>query len=68
MLTSTIYQCYHRQKGDNIMGKISDDKTRYLMLIEKDLKLELEVLAKEENRSLNNLITKILSDYIKDRK
>lgn len=50
------------------MGKISDDKTRYLMLIEKDLKLELEVLAKEENRSLNNLITKILSDYIKDRK
>lgn len=50
------------------MGKISDDKTRYLMLIEKDLKLELEILAKEENRSLNNLITKILSDYIKDRK
>ena len=50
------------------MGKISDDKTRYLMLIEKNLKLELEILAKEENRSLNNLITKILADYIKDKK
>jgi predicted HicB family RNase H-like nuclease len=50
------------------MGKISDDKTRYLMLIEKDLKLELEIRAKEENRSLNNLITKILADYIKDKK
>lgn len=49
------------------MGKISDDKTRYLMLIEKDLKAQLGEISKEEGRSLNNLITKVLSDFVKNR-
>ena len=49
------------------MGKIADDKTRYLMLIEKDLKAQLEEISKEEGRSLNNLITKVLSDFVKTR-
>lgn len=47
------------------MSKISDTKTRYALTIEKVDKLELEKIAKEQNRSLNNLIETILKDYLK---
>lgn len=56
-----------KQKGDNNMNTISNDKTRFLMTIDKEMKSQLEAIAKEENRSLNNLIIKVLSDYIKNR-
>ena len=49
------------------MNTISNDKTRFLMTIDKEMKSQLEAIAKEENRSLNNLIIKVLSDYIKNR-
>ena len=47
------------------MSKISDKKTRYALTILKDDKAELEKIAKEQNRSLNNLIETILKDYLK---
>ncbi|EKQ56340.1 MULTISPECIES: hypothetical protein [unclassified Clostridium] len=45
------------------MGKISDKNTRTLITLEKDLKIELEQIAKEQNRSFNNLIVTILKKY-----
>lgn len=47
------------------MSKISDNKTRYALTLEKDDKKNLEKIAKEQNRSLNNLIETILKDYLK---
>ena len=47
------------------MSKISDEKTRYALTILKADKAELEGIAKEQNRSLNNLIETILKDYLK---
>lgn len=47
---------------------ISKDKTRTNITISKELKQQLEKLAKEENRSFNNLIITILEDYIKPTK
>lgn len=46
------------------MGKISDSNTRTLITIPKELKKQLEDIAKEQNRSFNNLIITILKDYI----
>lgn len=44
------------------MGKISESNTRTLITIPKDLKKQLEDIAKEQNRSFNNLIITILKD------
>ena len=44
---------------------ISNSKTRIALTIDKDLKEQLSKIAKDEERSLNNLIIKILKDYIK---
>lgn len=49
-------------------GKILDTKTRIALTIEKDLKKDLEQIALEQNRSLNNLITTILKEYMKQQK
>ena len=43
---------------------ISKDKTRTNITIEKDLKKELEDIAKEQNRSFNNLVITILKDFV----
>lgn len=43
---------------------ISQNKTRTLITLEKELKSQLEKEAKEQNRSLNNLIETVLKDYI----
>lgn len=45
------------------MGKISDKNTRTNITIPKDLKKELEVIAKEQNRSFNNLVITILKEF-----
>lgn len=45
------------------MGKISDKNTRTLITIPKDLKAFLEEVAKQDNRSFNNLVITILSNY-----
>lgn len=46
------------------MGKISDKNTRTLITIPKDMKKKLEKIAKNNNRSFNNLIITILLKYI----
>lgn len=46
------------------MGKISDLNTRTNITISKDLKKQLEDIAKEQNRSFNNLIITILKDFV----
>jgi len=46
------------------MGKIADKNIRTLITIEKDLKAELEKIAKEQNRSFNNLINTVLKNYV----
>lgn len=46
----------------------TDQKTRINITIEKDLKSELEKLAKEDNRSFNNLVITILKDHVKSLK
>ncbi|MDW4093375.1 ribbon-helix-helix protein, CopG family [Staphylococcus saprophyticus] len=46
------------------MSKISNNKTRYALTLEKKDKAKLEKLAKQQNRSLNNLIETVLKDYL----
>lgn len=49
---------------------ISDNKTRTLLTLEKGDKALLERIAKDENRSLNNLIETVIKEYLnkKDQK
>lgn len=47
---------------------IGKDKTRTQLTIEKDLKALLEQIAKDEERSFNNLVIKILKDYVDSHK
>lgn len=50
------------------MGKISDKNTRTLLTISKEFKKELEEIAKDQNRSLNNLIITVLKEYVENNK
>jgi metal-responsive CopG/Arc/MetJ family transcriptional regulator len=50
------------------MGNIGEDKTRVIVTLPKELKVTLSEIAKEENRSLTNLIVTILKDFIKSRR
>ena len=43
---------------------VSNDKTRTIISLEKDLKAKLETLAKREDRSFNNYVVKILKDHV----
>ncbi len=43
---------------------ISDKNTRTLITLPKELKLKLEEIAKEENRSFNNLVLTILLKHM----
>ena len=43
---------------------ISQDKVRTIITIPKDLKKKLEKIAKQDDRSFNNLVIKILNDYV----
>ena len=45
---------------------VGKDKTGVLVNMDKDLKTKLEELAKQDGRSLTNLINKILTDYVED--
>jgi len=43
---------------------ISKDNARTVITIPKELKKQLENLAKQDSRSFNNLVVKILKDYV----
>jgi fructose-1,6-bisphosphatase/sedoheptulose 1,7-bisphosphatase-like protein len=45
---------------------INKNKTRTLITIEKELKYNLEMIAKSKNRSFNNLIITILKEYVEN--
>ena len=45
---------------------ISKNNTRTTITIPKDLKKELEIIAKEQNRSFNNLVITILKNFVDD--
>ena len=45
---------------------IGKDKTRTNITIKKYLKKELEDIAKEQNRSFNNLVITILKNFVSD--
>lgn len=46
-------------------GSISDKNTRTQLTISKELKAELQAIAKEQNRSFNNLVITILQDFLR---
>ena len=48
-------------------GQVSPNKTRTNITIEKELKSQLEEIAKKEGRSFNNLVINILKEYIKNQ-
>ena len=50
------------------MGKIYDKKKRKKITIKKELKTKLEEIAKNQNRSFNNLVITILKDYTSSQK
>ena len=43
-----------------------EDKTRTNITFPQELKAKLEKLAQKDGRSFNNLVIKILSDYVED--
>lgn len=45
-------------------GTISSENTRTNITISKELKAELEQLAKEDNRSFNNYVITILKEHV----
>ena len=45
-------------------GSISSENTRTNITISKELKSQLEELAKKDNRSFNNYVVKILKDHV----
>ena len=46
---------------------VGKDKVGVLVNMDKELKAKLESIAKDDGRSLTNLINKILTDYVKDK-
>ena len=47
---------------------IAESKTRTQLTLPKELKADLENMAKDERRSFNNLVVKILEDYVSENK
>jgi predicted DNA-binding protein len=46
---------------------IPDNKTRVAVILEKELKDKLQVLANEDNRSMSNYILKLIENEIKNK-
>ena len=45
---------------------VGKDKVGVLVNMDKELKAKLETIAKDDGRSLTNLINKILTDYVEE--
>lgn len=50
------------------MPKIADSNTKICLTIPKDLKSVLQEIAREQNRSFNNLVITVLLQYLNSRK
>ena len=48
-------------------GKIANTNTRTNITFPKELKHQLEEIAKEQNRSFNNLVITILKTYVDNK-
>ena len=48
-------------------GQVAPNKSRTNITIEKELKSQLEEIAKKEGRSFNNLVINILKEYMKNQ-
>ena len=48
-------------------GQVAPNKTRTNITIEKELKSQLEEIAKKEGRSFNNRVINILKEYMKNQ-
>lgn len=46
---------------------VSEDKVRTNITFPKELKSELEEIAKKDGRSFNNLVIKVLSDFVESQ-
>ena len=64
MTITVIYVIILLIGGDNMA--VGKDKTGVLVNMNKEMKAKLEELAKKDGRSFNNLVIKILSDYVED--
>lgn len=47
---------------------VSKDKARTMITMDANMKIQLETQAKQENRSLSNLIETILKEYLHNKK
>lgn len=47
-------------------GTISSDNTRTNITISKELKAQLEELAKQDNRSFNNYVITVLKEHVEN--
>lgn len=47
-------------------GVLSEKNTRTCLTIPKDLKSELQEIARRENRSFNNLVITVLIQYVEN--
>lgn len=66
MLLHNAYATINLEGGVN-MG-IAKDKVRTTVILKEDVKLILEELAKEEQRSFNSMVNYILVEYLKKNK
>ena len=62
MTITFVYGTIH--KKEDVHMAVSKEKTGVLVNMDKTLKEELSKLAKEQNRSLSNLIVTILQKYV----
>ena len=44
---------------------MADDKIRTNIIIDREFKAKLDVIAKEQNRSFNNFVITVLQEYVK---
>ena len=47
-------------------GSISNENTRTNITISKELKAQLEELAKQDNRSFNNYVSTVLKEHVEN--
>ncbi|MDK2808590.1 MAG: hypothetical protein PWP24_1326 [Clostridiales bacterium] len=47
---------------------VSENNTRVIITLSKELKEQLDKLAREDKRTFSNLCAKVLSDYVSQKK